>query len=497
MKKISIATTITAAIIIAAACSKEMEPDVRDFKPAVINAACEGIGTKVEIAYRYAQIWQDGDKIFVTDGKVSDSFTLCEGAGTTTGKFIQDNKVSFGTEVEAFYPSTIGTSRIWPATQTKDDTVPMYCKGTLESTEPADFEFSSLGAILQIGLNATEKNIVLKSIEIKDEEKPLSGSFSIDRDGLAVISSTDKDGITMDLGVGVPLGLVTKYFDIAVPAGNYRKLRILLTATDGSKMLLKDEHVAIERNAIGRLFLTASRFRPDGSILTGEFTVNAEGKTVVFSKGNLWYNGNDGSFNFESSQKDRPFGAFSSQHVGNFFWNTNYVEAVQTSSPSNDGSKAEDVLFTNLTIDTPNPAFTANGVTGKFRTLSSAEWSYLTGGSERRKGKFKDKVYVYNEKGDMQMYMGIAPDAYPGNMPGRFNNEEEFRNAEELGVVFFPYAGYRYNGSIYYANGGPNGGECHYWLSDPDAGNVILAHTTEGSTRSRNALAFSLRLVAD
>ena len=58
--------------------------------------------------------------------------------------------------------------------------------------------------------------------------------------------------------------------------------------------------------------------------LPGKFTVNAEGKQVYFSKGNLWYGKVEGieekTFNFEANQW-----GFSSKwnenHVSHFYWN--------------------------------------------------------------------------------------------------------------------------------------------------------------------------------
>ena len=68
----------------------------------------------------------------------------------------------------------------------------MYCKKDLSSTEDQTFSFVSLGSVLQIMFNSTREDVTLKSIEIKDGKKAMSGAFHVDDNGNAVIDATDK-----------------------------------------------------------------------------------------------------------------------------------------------------------------------------------------------------------------------------------------------------------------------------------------------------------------
>ncbi|MBQ0079923.1 MAG: hypothetical protein KBS95_00025 [Alistipes sp.] len=169
--------------------------------------------TKVEMAYKYDLLWQSNDKIYVTDGENFDTFTLSQGQGTTKGTFTQDGSSTFSKEVEAYYPQSMvkGQNLYWPEIQTQNQTVPMYSKSTLQGTKDESMNFSSLGSVLQIVLNTTQENITLKKIVIKDENKFLSGSFSVNEDGQAIITSENGAGITLDLAQGHVLGRGANY----------------------------------------------------------------------------------------------------------------------------------------------------------------------------------------------------------------------------------------------------------------------------------------------
>ena len=224
MKKTSIVLLALATAGLAASCQKE-ETVEQGFTPMTINAVSEGIATKTEMAYKYDILWSENDKIYVTDGTSNDTFTLSAGAGTTKGTFKQDGDVTFTGEVQAYYPATMldGGSPVWPASQTNDQTIPMYSTKTV-SGNVEDFNFSSLGSVLQIVFTTPQSDVKLQSIEIQDGTETMSGFFAIDEDGKAIITATDKAGITLDLGEGVAVGLAAKYFNIAVPAGNYQLL---------------------------------------------------------------------------------------------------------------------------------------------------------------------------------------------------------------------------------------------------------------------------------
>ena len=124
----------------------------------------------------------------------------------------------------------------------------------------------------------------------------------------------------------------------------------------------------------------------------GEFTVNASGKKVRFSRGNLYWDGS--AFRMERRQYDfrHYYGQDGGEQyaiingvrtttpsgtVGSFFWSPNAAQARAATYNVSTGSS--DIFFTNKPSDSnkPNPSFTVEGHSGDWRVLSSEEWLYL------------------------------------------------------------------------------------------------------------------------
>ena len=445
MKKTAIASVALAAALFAVSCQKENTSVQNVSGPMTISAVSEGLNTptKTELVFKYDVLWSSTDKIYVVDGQGNhDTFSLKGGAGTTKGTFKQDGTTTFTDEVQAYYPATMldGGSPVWPASQTNDQTIPMYCKKTLSGAAEERMDFSSLGSVLQIVFNTTQENVTLKSIEIKDGSATLSGAFTVDTDGKAVITASDKAGITLDLGTGAALGKAANYFNIAVPAGNYQDLTLVFTATDGKKCTMTKGKVNIAYNAVGRLTLMGEKFKgdvPDGA-LPGKFSVSAT-KKVYFSRGNLYADGNK-ALNFEANQYSSA-SSWAASHVSHFYWSKDADEAVKQDFNVEQSMSAGDVFFTNA------DGFKVN-VDGKeqsgWRTLSTAEWQYLFNygdyTSDVRNGKYK-----WATVSGVGGYV-IAPDDFTGTLQESYANDAELVTAGNL--VFLPAAGYRSGSSV-------------------------------------------------
>ncbi len=259
---------VLAAMAAAVSCQKDTgTEDSIESSLMTINAAAPVVGdpvSKLTMAQRYVVLWQKGDEIHVTDGTNYNTFTLESGEGTPQGTFKQKTPVkTFSGEVQAYYPASLvsGEKLVWPAVQTADLTVPMYCKNNLSSTESRIFPFSSLGSILQLAFSTPDTDIILRSIEVTADEA-MSGPFTV-VDGKAVISDselTPKPGIVLNVGE-VKLGMTAKYFNIAIPAGTYKNLTVSFI-TD--KLICKKhstEDLTIEGNTVCRLNL-AGNFGP-------------------------------------------------------------------------------------------------------------------------------------------------------------------------------------------------------------------------------------------
>ena len=446
MKKTLFAFMALATAFGATSCQSDEELTQQPTgKPMVINAVAEGIGTKTraEMAYKYDILWSENDQIYVKNSANNATFDLTAGEGTTEGTFAcQTSPFASGNEVEAYYPASLvdDGSLVWPAEQNANTIVPMYSKQTLGSADEENFSFASLGAMLQIVFTTSQADVTLKSITLKDDDATMSGTFNVDENGKAGITATDKAGITLDLGTGVPVGLAAKYFHIAVPAGTYSKLTITFTATDNTVCTLKGS-ATLTHNTVGRLVLTGTKFKadiPEGA-LPGLFSVSTT-KKVRFSKGNLWAD-SDNALHFEANQYSYSSASTKdASHVSHFTWSSTVSDAVGN---SNSG----DYLFCD-----ESHKVSVDGSDAIYYALSKDEWEYL----------FNNHSYKWVMVNNVSGYV-IAPDGFTGSLAESYTDDAALATDN---LVFLPAAGY--------CNGGNVGGQGTYgiyWSSTPGGGN--------------------------
>ena len=331
MKKTLFAFMALAAAFAATSCQNDEEFTQQPTnKPMVINAVAEGIGTgtRAEMKYKYDIVWSESDQIYVMSSTDHETFTLKTGQGTTNGTFeCAESPFTIGDEVEAFYPASLikDGNLVWPAEQKSNTVVPMYSKQTLGDTGTENFSFASLGAMLQIVFTTPQANVTLKSITIKDDNETLSGTFTVDENGKAGITATDKAGITLDLGDGVAVSNKIQYFNIAVPAGTYSNLSITFTATDNTVCTMKGS-VTLNHNTVGKLTLTG--FTPTA----GCATANGIGYVKWVQ---LWKNG--------PKFAEYNVGAKSATEYGGYYtWGGTYAngEGITWKDDHNEGSVA-------------------------------------------------------------------------------------------------------------------------------------------------------------
>ena len=460
MKKISIALMTLAATLAAVSCQKEAGLREQTAGQMTITAVAEQVTTpnltKAEMAYKYSVLWQENDSICVKDASNTAIFKLVKGAGTTKGTFKGGTVTG---DVKAYYPASLvnGEKLVWPATQQNNQVAPMFCKKNI-TTDTEEFNFKSLGAMMQIVLTTPLKGITLKSISIEDGEKTMSGEFTVENDSLAVISATDKAGITLDLGAGEAIGETAKYFNIAVPAGKYDDLTLTFTATDGSKCVMKSTTLPeIKRNVVGKLTLSAPQFTGGrlAGALAGEFSI-AEGKTVYFSQGNLVAtidaSGVPTAWKFAAHQYDCLGEDGANQTIGVA---TGDVDLFGWSTSTNGGTSTTDnygISTSEKSSDYSGDFYDwgkAVGDGNTWRTLSKDEWTYLFNNHSKKWATVNGVVgYV------------IAPDGFAGTLSDTYADDAALA-ANNL--VFLPAAGWR-DGS--YVN---DVGDCGcYWSSTAD-----------------------------
>lgn len=273
MRRTIISTMCMAAVVLLAASCNKIEENVLSVEGngrTVINGVAEAIGTgaKADMAYCYEVIWRENDQIYVTEGTKDDTFTLTGGFDTDKGQFTEDNKKGISGNIEAFYPASLHTASgdyVWPATQGNNQVAPMYAKQSISGTANEVVSFSSLGGMLQIAFSTKTEGITVTSITLQSNKKPLSGKFTVDENGQAIMAeNSENPGVTLNLGErGVPVGVAAKYFYLAIPAGTYSTPEndevMTITFKDdvhGKECVMTSTTFpAVNRNTVGRITL--------------------------------------------------------------------------------------------------------------------------------------------------------------------------------------------------------------------------------------------------
>lgn len=227
-----------------------------------------------------------------------------------------------------------------------------------------------------------------------------------------------------------------------------------------------------------------------GGLIPGKFTVNAAGKQVYFSMGNLWADGSN-ALHFEEHQYSFN-NSYSSSHVSHFTWSESPGQATGTSG-------AGDYLFCD-----EDHRVSVNGSSPIYYALTKDEWTYLLNldGHGRTIKSGQKPTYTtgirYSDGTVEKEGLVIYPDDYSGDSltpgEGQVYTEETFPED----CVFLPGAGWRDGKTIMLANTW-NG---FYWSSSAETGQEIEPYNLEltsedvGISEPGNAnSAMSIRLV--
>lgn len=501
MKKSYLAAVAIAAL--ACSCVKEQEQTLVSDNMLSVMASVEPAPSKTVMDESGQVLWEQSDKITVgaDDGWMAE-FTL-DGttAGTTQGLFHWKAGDPFmpsdgssspvfmaGQPYSAYGPAGMVNLEndfpfYWETYQTYSETcryIPIGARANASSAGKVSFQFNNLGGIFRLTVKGTA---TIRSIRLEVDEN-LSGemvAIDMNEEGkfVAVMKSMNssvtnnaKDFVVLDCGGnGVKLSPTGTDFHFSLPCcyaytesgslvqDSYYHATVTLTDIHNNTCVrtLGSKPLVIERSKITPATLSA-QFNVDGS-LPGQFTVgtNSDGtaRKVFFSRGNLYWNGQSQSFEFEESQTSEVNG-WNSDHVSHFFWSST-ASAAYARDYNDSQTSVTDVFFTNATESTANPHFTANGQIGLWRTLSMDELNYLLNVREVNGGTGEGHSYVLKSFGNWLEGLVLFCDDYTGSYT-------DFEGIPD-GCVFLRQCGCRIPGEENYETA-PGG---YYWTSTPSS----------------------------
>ena len=394
--------------------------------------------------------------------------------------------------------------------------------------------FKNMGALLAINLtNATShESITVDSVSVKSvaygstAEAP-AAAIAMWGDAIAENISSDSptytftaaptagsnDSVTLARGDGLGLGIVlansgthNKLVYVYIPAvssavNNLFSIRIFATDAAGTHYTYLRTQTGAYSGNLGRNQKADVPFEMNATIeheavsntvpegaLSGIFSVG-NGKQVYFSQGNLQYRRNSllgdpatGLWRFAENQWDYLGGSVYTNYA-NFYslwfdlfgWGTsgyNSHKPEETSASNNTYAPSmEGGDNANYDWGVYNAISNGGNQAGLWRTLTAAEWDYLTGMSTSGRT-------VNGGRGEGYCYQLLRANNIWGLLiyPDDFTQQSAYTNTSNLsdipeGCAFLPMAGHRLGVSVSY-----EGSYGSYWSSSVDESNSGMAY---------------------
>lgn len=484
MKKFAIIAL--AAIAASVSCQKVVPENEAALQngPKVFKAGIVQNDTKAALSImdNIAKInWEAGDEITVIDALGSGSFfVLTEGAGTPYGTFEQDLERSPSPIGAGPYFASYGSSDLSTQLYSPENSVPKLLM-TAESVDDY-FSFTAQDGILKINLKDADRKVSKIVIPAPSDQALALDTELICNDVVDI--STAKD------------------FLIVLAPGTYSKVCVY---DEYNRCSEKDLNVEVLANHVYPVKSESLSFYG-----LGPFSVS-ETDVVFFSEGNLWADNSAPSvkWHFESNQYSYPTDRDPS-HIGYFWWSP--MESIACGDGSGvypETLTNADILFTNKPGYSmlPNPAFTVDGKSGVWRSMTVEDWTYLLETRNLNVSfRYTDAVTAPITIESVQ-YKGmfLYPDDYDGS---EVSSSMTWADIKAANIVFLPAAGVFTGGSQEpFTNVGYDG--C-YWaaecdmLGPEDAKVMNFSITPTGSSFSvelteepRGSAAFNIRLVLD
>lgn len=326
------------------------------------------------------------------------------------------------------------------------DYAPLYGKiEEVAADQTPSITMHHLLSVLEVVVhNNTLMPMNVSSITIEAAEN-IAGNFNVDiTSGSPVFTATEGSKsatLTLSTPVTIKASNNAKFYFGIKPFTAAKGSTLKLKVNDDVKSITLAENVTFTGGKIKTL-----NYNSNGPA----FTVNAQGKKVVFSRGNLWFTWKDGSVawdleeqqNLTTPSETGADASLNGNHMSHFLWTTTAYEAWQTKR-------------TSTSFDDGARLFAADGRLAEgWTVLSKAEWDYLLNERTVNGGKGAGYSYVsccqaknYYIGGALVRGLIIFPDNHTGtrfDKAASGNNNEAgitWQEVNEAGIAYLPAAG--------------------------------------------------------
>lgn len=377
-----------------------------------------------------------GETMALVYKNTSNETVKVESVALAEGNITEDGKSATFTFTLVNPSTSENVTYIYPAAMAKDDGSVKYdalasqngILATLSSTlDLATCTAAWNGTSLPAVTLANQLAILALTLKNADGTNDITNTIT----GLTLSAGTNSYAITREAATG----------PIYVAIQPTSSATITVAATTGTTVYTKS---LTDKTYAASNGYSASWKMTEQTGATGGFFSVSDTKKVYFSKGNLRYA--SGTWSFFDNQYDY-YTSYSADAWDKFGWSTSAPDyGMNTSTSSSDYSGD----FKDW----------GDAVGSGWRTLSSAEWTYLF--DTRTVNSGSGKSYTLGKSVNGKLGVVIYPDDYTGSEYEGSN----WSTFEAAGCVFLPEAGYRDGTSVYDA--GSYGG---YWSSSPGGAN--------------------------
>lgn len=363
-------------------------------------------------------------------------------------------------------------------------------------TTTKTLKFKNVCSLVRVRVtNSTGSDFTVKRIVVNSNSAitgSASATVSDNVAGVPTITTGYHDAVLQMNGhanATVASDATVDYYVIVAPMQSASNVTVTLYTDENKYQTAQFAGVTLPQSQQAPVNMTVTSLQSN-DFINGHFTVNASGKQVRFSKGNLqFYNSTSnfaGRWRFAQHQYDYV-GNGTTGNVGST--NTNKLNNTTTANRGVTGNAWIDLFIWGSGnnpsyYSTSNSTFTEwTGMGSQWYTLSSDEWNYLINSRTPTTNPRFLKATVNNVKG-----LILFPDvfAWPSDVttPTNINVKNvafatttvtlaDWEKLEEEGAVFLPAGGYRSGRNTIY----DVQTEGYYWAKDEDEASASHGRT--------------------
>ena len=314
---------------------------------------------------------------------------------------------------------------------------PLYGKAGFTAPETPEIQMHQIISVVEVVVNNNQLTTLdVSKIQFTAPEA-ITGTFTADITGDQAVLNGSETSNTAEITLAEPLTIKA-----SESAKFYIGVKPFTAASESDLTIAVGDIVKTVKLSSEKVFAAGKIKTVEFNVNGPGFSVNAAGKQVVFSRGNLWY-GNKAT-NWKFKLEDTQNGSYPAETGDGASMNGNHISHFLWSTKASEGYAAK---RTTTSFATTDRLFAADGaVFAGWTVLSKDEWEYLLNERTVNGGKGNGHSYFnccsaknYYIDGSLVRGLLIFPDNYTGDRFNSGSNNDKAITWEEIGKAGIAY----------------------------------------------------------